>query len=104
GNGLGVPTHLHLSASLPNAPWIELLQDPPALEIDEFQGLLAVPLAPDADGYVRVPEGPGLGVELHERWSPCRPRPVPTFRWTASFASARSTSRSGCRPRSRCPF
>jgi D-galactarolactone cycloisomerase len=67
GNGIGVATHLHLSASLPNAPWIELLQDPPALEVGEFQGLLAAPLAPDADGYVRVPEGPGLGVELHER-------------------------------------
>ena len=66
GNGLGVATHLHLSASLPNSPWIELLQDPPALEASEFQGLIAQPLVPDADGYVRVPDGPGLGVELSE--------------------------------------
>jgi L-alanine-DL-glutamate epimerase-like enolase superfamily enzyme len=69
GNGLGVATHLHLSASLPNSPWIELLQDPPALEASEFQGLLAEPLVPDADGYVRVPEGPGLGITLNERFT-----------------------------------
>jgi L-alanine-DL-glutamate epimerase-like enolase superfamily enzyme len=67
GNGLGVATHLHLSASLANSPWIELLQDPPALDVSEFQGLVAQPLVPDADGYVRVPEAPGLGVALHER-------------------------------------
>ena len=67
GNGLGVATHLHLSASLPNAPWIELLQDPPALEASDFQGLLAEPLVPDAEGYVHVPTGPGLGIELNER-------------------------------------
>ena len=69
GNGFGVATHLHLSASLPNSPWIELLQDPPAMEAAEFQGLLATPLLPDAEGFVRVPEGPGLGVELNERWA-----------------------------------
>ncbi|MGI8406742.1 MAG: mandelate racemase/muconate lactonizing enzyme family protein [Thermomicrobiales bacterium] len=69
GNGFGVATHLHLSASLPNSPWVELLQDPPAMEAAEFQGLLATPLEPDADGYVHVPEGPGLGVELNERWA-----------------------------------
>ena len=62
GNGLGVATHLHLSASLPNAPWIELLQDPPALEASDFQGLLAEPLVPDAEGYVHVPEAPGLAL------------------------------------------
>ncbi len=66
GNGLGVATHLHLSASLPNSPWLELLQDPPGLEAAEFQGILAAPLVPGPDGYVTLPEAPGLGVELHE--------------------------------------
>lgn len=69
GNGFGVATHLHLSASLANSPWIELLQDPPAMEAAEFQGLISTPLVPDADGYVHVPQGPGLGVTLNERWS-----------------------------------
>jgi L-alanine-DL-glutamate epimerase-like enolase superfamily enzyme len=66
GSGLGVAGHLHLSASLANSEYLELLQDPPALEVGEFQGLLAEPLAPGPDGYVKVPEGPGLGVELNE--------------------------------------
>lgn len=69
GNGFGVAGHLHLSASLANSDYIELLQDPPALEASEFQGLLAEPLVPDAEGFVRLPEGPGLGVELNERWT-----------------------------------
>ena len=30
------------------------------MEASEFQGLLAEPLEPDADGYVHLPEGPGL--------------------------------------------
>jgi L-alanine-DL-glutamate epimerase-like enolase superfamily enzyme len=68
GNGLGVATHLHLSASFGNSDWLELLQDPPALEAAEFQGLLAEPLVPGADGYVTVSERPGLGVELNERF------------------------------------
>jgi L-alanine-DL-glutamate epimerase-like enolase superfamily enzyme len=68
GNGFGVAGHLHLSASLANSEYIELLQDPPALEVREFQGLIAEPLEPDADGYVRVPDAPGLGVTLHERF------------------------------------
>jgi D-galactarolactone cycloisomerase len=64
GNGLGVAAHLHFCASIPNSPWIELLQEPPALTVPDFQSLLAEPLIPRADGFVRLPDGPGLGVEL----------------------------------------
>ncbi len=69
GNGFGIAAHLHLCASIANATYLELLQDPPALEVEEFQGLLATPLTPDAEGFVRLPDGPGLGVELNERWT-----------------------------------
>ncbi len=69
GSGPGVAVHLHLSASWSNSGWLELLQDPPKLEASEFQGLLVTPLVPEADGYVRVPDGPGLGVELSEKWT-----------------------------------
>lgn len=68
GNGFGVAGHLHLSASLANSEYLEVLQDPPALEPSEFQGLIAEPLVPGPDGFVPLPQGPGLGVELHERW------------------------------------
>lgn len=66
GSGLGVAAHLHFSASIPNSPWIELLQEPPVLTVPDFQSLLAEPLIPQADGFVRLPESPGLGVELSD--------------------------------------
>jgi D-galactarolactone cycloisomerase len=68
GSGLGVAAHLHLSASLANSSYIELLQEPPALPVELFQGLIAEPLVPDAEGNVRLPEAPGLGVELNTSW------------------------------------
>ena len=66
GNGLGVAAHLHLIASIPNAGYIELIQEPPKLDTTDFQGILAKPLVPDADGYITLPDRPGLGVELRE--------------------------------------
>ena len=68
GSGFGVAAHLHLSATCPNSPWVELLQEPPALPVETFQGIITEPLVPDANGDVRLPEGPGLGVELNTSW------------------------------------
>ncbi|MDQ3692694.1 MAG: mandelate racemase/muconate lactonizing enzyme family protein [Chloroflexota bacterium] len=64
GSGLGVAAHLHLSASCPNSAYVELLQEPPNLPVERFQGLLREPLVPREDGYVYLPDKPGLGVEL----------------------------------------
>jgi L-alanine-DL-glutamate epimerase-like enolase superfamily enzyme len=44
------------------------MQDPPVLGVLEVQGLITEPFDVDADGYVRIPDGPGLGVELSDRW------------------------------------
>ena len=68
GNGVGIAAHLHLSASCPNSPYVELLQDPPALSELDFQGLIAEPFLPDANGDVHLPNRPGFGVELGDRW------------------------------------
>jgi D-galactarolactone cycloisomerase len=70
GNGVAIAAHLHLSAACPNSPYLELVGDPPAFGTEELQGLIAEPLLPDADGFVQVPQGPGLGVELGDRWAP----------------------------------
>ncbi len=64
GSGLGVAAHLHLSATCANSSYVELLQEPPGLPVEVFQGLIAEPLVPDANGDVLLPAGPGLGVEL----------------------------------------
>jgi L-alanine-DL-glutamate epimerase-like enolase superfamily enzyme len=66
GNGIGLAGHLHLAAARPNAPYVELLQEPPALPAAAFQGLIAAPFLPDPDGFVRLPARPGLGVELRD--------------------------------------
>lgn len=65
GSGLGVAAHLHLSATCANSGYVELLQEPPGLPVEVFQGLIAAPLVPDANGDVHLPTGPGLGVELN---------------------------------------
>ena len=73
GNGFAVAAHLQLSASCPNSPYLELMQDPPGIGVMEVQGLIAEPFKVDRDGYVQVPDGPGLGVEIGDRWQKVAP-------------------------------
>lgn len=63
-NGVGLAAHLQLSAACPNSPYVELVQEPPELTAAAFQGLVTSPLLPDDNGDVRLPDQPGLGVEL----------------------------------------
>jgi L-alanine-DL-glutamate epimerase-like enolase superfamily enzyme len=65
-SGVGLAAHLHLCASLPNAPYVEYIYDPPGCTPDSWQVLLSEPLRVDSEGYLRAPEGPGLGIELDE--------------------------------------
>ena len=51
---------LHYAASIPNALMLEWDQNPNAVR-DE---LLKEPLTLESDGTVRLPERPGLGIEL----------------------------------------
>ncbi len=51
---------LHLAASIPNGIWLEFDQNPNALRSE----LAKEPLDVDGDGNVRLPERPGLGLEL----------------------------------------
>lgn len=68
GNGIGIGAHMHLSASVPNSNYVELLQDPPGLLLEEFQGVIQQPFRPNGEGMVALPDAPGLGIELNERW------------------------------------
>ncbi|MGL4461413.1 MAG: mandelate racemase/muconate lactonizing enzyme family protein, partial [Planctomycetia bacterium] len=56
---VGVAADLQFVASLPVAKYVEFLT--PCKYIDD---LLAAPMTLDADGYLAIPSGPGLGVEL----------------------------------------
>src|SRR5206468_881548 len=56
---LGLATDLHLTAALPIARYVEFLTPSPYID-----RLITTPLRPDSEGYLHLPTGPGLGVEL----------------------------------------
>jgi L-alanine-DL-glutamate epimerase-like enolase superfamily enzyme len=53
---------MHLIASLPNAGLLEFDQNPNPLRTELFEEVIE----PAADGTVRLPELPGLGVTLNQ--------------------------------------
>jgi D-galactarolactone cycloisomerase len=58
--GVGVAADLALTAALPVARWVEYQTGVPYIE-----DLIIPRFALDADGMLRVPTGPGLGIELN---------------------------------------
>jgi len=59
-SALTLVASMHLLASLPNGLMLEFDQNPHGLRTE----LLKEPIAGDQTGFVKLPEGPGLGVEL----------------------------------------
>jgi D-galactarolactone cycloisomerase len=64
GGNIGVIAHLHLVASWPHAPFLELLHDPPVADYRHRFSIMADAPHVDRDGFIAVPQGPGLGVEI----------------------------------------
>jgi L-alanine-DL-glutamate epimerase-like enolase superfamily enzyme len=64
GGNLGTIAHLHLVASWPHAPWVELLHDPPVGDYRHGFSILKNPPVVDREGLLAVPQGAGLGVEI----------------------------------------
>ena len=64
GGDLGVIAHLHLVASWRHAPYMELLHDPPIADYRHRFSIMSNPPITDNEGYMTVPQGPGLGVEI----------------------------------------
>jgi D-galactarolactone cycloisomerase len=65
-NGIGLLTNLHLAAGVGAGPYLEFPYDPPAWTPGRRDFMLEEPIRPDADGVLRVPQRPGLGVRLDE--------------------------------------
>lgn len=65
-NGIGVLANLHVAAGVGAAPYFEFPYDPDGWSVQRRDFMLAEPLWIDAEGYINVPERPGLGVELDE--------------------------------------
>jgi D-galactarolactone cycloisomerase len=64
GGGIGAVAHLHLVASWPHAPYVELLHEPPIGSYEHRFGIFRDPPRVDATGHLSLPQGPGLGVEI----------------------------------------
>lgn len=56
---VGLAADLHLAAALPTARYVEYLTPAPYID-----ALLVQPFDLDRDGFLRIPERPGLGIEL----------------------------------------
>ena len=65
GGNIGTIATLHLTASWPHAPFWELLHDPPIGSYTHRFAIFKNPPRPGKDGYIDVPQGPGLGVEIN---------------------------------------
>lgn len=66
GRDLGVVCCMHLVASWPNAPVLELWHDPPELDYNFGFAIFENPPKIDKEGYFHLPEGPGLGVSINK--------------------------------------
>lgn len=56
---LGLAADLQLAAALPNVDYVEFIGGSPYVD-----GITAVPFALDGEGYLAIPNTPGLGIEL----------------------------------------
>lgn len=65
GGNLGTIAQLHCIASWPNAPWIEILHDPPISAYTNGFAMFENPPLVDKDGYLNLPQSPGWGVNIN---------------------------------------
>jgi D-galactarolactone cycloisomerase len=63
-NGIGLLANLAVVAGVGGGPYLEFPYDPPGWTPQRRDFLLAEPVGIDAEGCVRVPDEPGLGVHL----------------------------------------
>jgi D-galactarolactone cycloisomerase len=72
-NGIGLLANLHVACGVGAAPYFEFPYDPDGWTVERRDFMLAEPIRIDVDGYVAIPDRPGLGVELADdaiaRWS-----------------------------------
>ncbi|MCL2320210.1 MAG: mandelate racemase/muconate lactonizing enzyme family protein [Treponema sp.] len=66
GFALNFAAMLHATASIRNCPMLEYPCDPPFLTVESQQFYLKDKFTVDKDGYVALPDRPGLGIEIDE--------------------------------------
>jgi len=69
GDGrLGTICDLHLVASWPNAPYLEIFNDVPIGNYEHPFAIFENPPVLDKDGYFNLPQGPGLGMTIKKEF------------------------------------
>jgi len=66
-NGLGLLANLHVVAGVGGGPYLEFPYDPPGWTVERRDFFLAEPIGIDRDGYVIVPNRPGLGAMINHQ-------------------------------------
>lgn len=64
-HGMGLAASLQIAGSVTNCPFIEYCYDPPRWDYKIRDMMLTEPLVVDKEGYIKVPDGPGIGIELN---------------------------------------
>jgi len=65
-NGIGLRVNMQVMGAVANSDWCEFPYDPPGWIPEARDAMLAEPIRIDPDGFVTLPETPGLGIELDE--------------------------------------
>ena len=66
-NGMGLTANAHLVAGLGDSPFIEFAYDPPEWSLERRDFIMAEPLRVDREGWLNLPDTPGMGYRLNER-------------------------------------
>lgn len=64
-NGMGLTANAHLVAGMGDSPFMEYPYDPPEWDLPLRDFMMAEPLGVDAEGWLNLPETPGMGYELN---------------------------------------
>jgi len=65
-NGIGLRVNLQVMGAVPGNVWCEYPIDPPGWTPEVRDAMLTEPTTIDDDGFVTIPDTPGLGIELDE--------------------------------------
>ena len=63
-NGLGLLANLHVAAGVGGGPYIEFPYDPPGWTPERRDFFLTEPIRPDPEGFLAIPDAPGLGAQI----------------------------------------
>jgi L-alanine-DL-glutamate epimerase-like enolase superfamily enzyme len=65
-NGMGVMANAQLVCGATGAPFLEFPYDPPEWGLDRRDFMMQTPLAVDDEGWITMPDAPGMGYALNE--------------------------------------